>query len=307
MLSYFKYFAIVCFVLVATGAFFAGVYFRSFAADKVILKSIEHNNIKMVEDFTRNFWCKYEPSFRDLANKPAAEWEKHPEFNKFSRITRMVLVASPSLKISIYPTNKEEVFTTNNIEMVFFDDSGSKNGLLKAFAGDVYSLLISSIGYHDKNGNLIKASMVQSYILLDEKHCLSQPSGQPIKAAVEIYTDVSKQWDELYLFQLVVALGIITTFVLLYLALFITSKKTEKIISKQHEEKLRLEQAKTTAEAENQQKSMFLANISHELRTPLNAIIGFSDIIKDEVMGSVGHPQYKEYINDINASGVHYK
>jgi two-component system cell cycle sensor histidine kinase PleC len=77
------------------------------------------------------------------------------------------------------------------------------------------------------------------------------------------------------------------------------------VIQKQHEETVRLEREKTIAEAQNQEKSMFLANVSHELRTPLNAVIGFSEIIKDEVMGPVGHPQYKEYINDINSSGVH--
>jgi signal transduction histidine kinase len=39
------------------------------------------------------------------------------------------------------------------------------------------------------------------------------------------------------------------------------------------------------------------------LRTPLNAIIGFSEIIRDEVLGSIGNVQYKEYVRDIYDSG----
>lgn len=45
--------------------------------------------------------------------------------------------------------------------------------------------------------------------------------------------------------------------------------------------------------------------MSHELRTPLNAILGFSEVIKNEVLGPVGNPSYKEYVEDIHSSGQH--
>jgi signal transduction histidine kinase len=44
--------------------------------------------------------------------------------------------------------------------------------------------------------------------------------------------------------------------------------------------------------------------MSHELKTPLNAVIGFSEIIKDELLGPVGTPRYKTYAEDIHASGA---
>lgn len=63
--------------------------------------------------------------------------------------------------------------------------------------------------------------------------------------------------------------------------------------------------AKRAAEEANRAKSEFLANMSHELRTPLNAIIGFSSIIKSEMLGPVNVPRYREYAGDIHASGEH--
>lgn len=63
--------------------------------------------------------------------------------------------------------------------------------------------------------------------------------------------------------------------------------------------------ATEVATAANRAKTEFLANMSHELRTPLNAIIGFSDIMKGELMGPLGAEQYREYIRDINGSGQH--
>ncbi|PCJ99879.1 MAG: PAS domain-containing sensor histidine kinase [Zetaproteobacteria bacterium] len=62
-------------------------------------------------------------------------------------------------------------------------------------------------------------------------------------------------------------------------------------------------EAKMQSDMANRAKTEFIANMSHELRTPLNAIIGFSDIMKNEVMGPLGQDMYKEYVTDIHKSG----
>jgi PAS domain S-box-containing protein len=63
--------------------------------------------------------------------------------------------------------------------------------------------------------------------------------------------------------------------------------------------------AKLRAEQASRAKSEFLANMSHELRTPLNAIMGFSQLIRGELLGPVGHAKYLEYGRDIYESGEH--
>lgn len=74
-------------------------------------------------------------------------------------------------------------------------------------------------------------------------------------------------------------------------------------ITKRKEADIALMEAKVQSDIASRAKTEFIANMSHELRTPLNAIIGFSDVMKNEVMGPLGQDIYKEYVEDINKSG----
>ncbi len=73
---------------------------------------------------------------------------------------------------------------------------------------------------------------------------------------------------------------------------------------KQTEEKLKTalinaEKSSKKALVADSAKSEFLANMSHEIRTPMNAIMGFSEILKEQLI----EPKYLEYIDIIITSG----
>ncbi len=65
-----------------------------------------------------------------------------------------------------------------------------------------------------------------------------------------------------------------------------------------------LQEKNIELEHASRMKSEFLATMSHELRTPLNAIIGFSEALKDGLMGPMSDV-HQEYVNDIFTSGQH--
>ncbi|MBL4854049.1 MAG: HAMP domain-containing histidine kinase [Robiginitomaculum sp.] len=65
-----------------------------------------------------------------------------------------------------------------------------------------------------------------------------------------------------------------------------------------------LEDAKSSAKKESDEKTLFFAGVSHELRTPLNAIIGFSDMMRSRLFGPLPG-KYAEYADLIHDSGQH--
>lgn len=118
--------------------------------------------------------------------------------------------------------------------------------------------------------------------------------------------------DPFYFALAAMAVGVHVYFVFLArglnstaLAMLEFRAQKDALIAELEESKSISDEARRRAEAANKAKSRFLATMSHELRTPLNAIMGFSEVMKAEIMGPMGNPTYKEYASNIHESGRH--
>lgn len=118
--------------------------------------------------------------------------------------------------------------------------------------------------------------------------------------------------DPLYFALASMAIGVHLYFVFLAAGLNSTAHamlefraQKDVLISELEEEKSISDEARRRAEAANKAKSRFLATMSHELRTPLNAIMGFSEVMKGELMGPMPNETYRDYAENIHSSGSH--
>ncbi len=118
--------------------------------------------------------------------------------------------------------------------------------------------------------------------------------------------------DPFYIALALMAVGVHIYFIFLAkglnstaLAMLEFRSQKDALIAELEEEKSFSDEARRRAEAANKAKSRFLATMSHELRTPLNAIMGFSEVMKAEILGPMQNDTYRDYAGNIHDSGRH--
>ncbi len=202
------------------------------------------------------------------------------------------------LKVKLYNLCGITAFSTEPAQIG--GDYAGNARFLKAIDGETASKLEFRERFNAIDGPVEERWVLSSYIPVR-----SGEGPRAIEGVAEIYTDVSEihRYVRRTEFALI---GIVTAaFSLVFLLLLAMIWRADRQIRRHHRDSLELAASAARAESASRAKSEFLANMSHELRTPLNAIIGFSEIIKDGMLGPIGEPRYQGYAGDIYTSGQH--
>lgn len=306
MFGYLRYFSIFSMFAVIIAAYFVGTYFKSLASEDLSYL-VQNNNKALAQGYINSVWKEHHSVLERLYRIDIGQWNKYREFQEFKKDTLKYFEDMPVADLAIYTMDMDIFIHKNKLsgsKLPTIDRETSK----QIRAGKVTNRILHNHSYIQANGIEKEGTLIQTFIPIYSDYyvaALADNGDNPkIEAVIELHYNVTEQWNNLFVFQLITIAGIVLIFVILIVVLIISSRRAETIIGKQHEINLELTAAAAAAEAENRDKSQFLANISHELRTPLNAIIGFSEIIKTESITDLSET-HQEYIKDIHSSGVH--
>ncbi|MDG1436577.1 MAG: ATP-binding protein [Rickettsiaceae bacterium] len=294
---------------------------KYFIIEEVVLKKAAAQSTHMVETYQTNVWNNHANAINKINKQGRKSLFRDEDFINFVKTSNDFL-KNIDMHVTIYNQSGKKILTNYDISLV---DINKYNGnsyydnvilnldkyLLKdyiydqaiseAFRGKtVHSLILSAVVI-DKENNKSQRSFIHSYIPIID----SDMGKFSIEGVIEITIDITEQWDNISYLEKRIFIGCIIVFLMFFIIVMYNTHYAQRVINKQFETNIALEEAKTRAELESSSKTEFLANISHELRTPLNAIIGFSEIILSENSDKTENKRHKDYIGDINYSGKH--
>ncbi len=289
-----KTFFVISFLLIVISIIFGLSYVRTHVENNIILALTDKNHQVIRTEFRNNVWNRYR---NILLQMPCTQLDCPDNSNLIASLQK-TLAPHPILHFALLNRSGEVLIASEPALMANQLVGVAGSQIFKAaLAGHLQSEITSLPLVENGQQNL--KQVTRSFIPI------SQSETGKAASLLIVYSDISNIWRNPTQLQTMIITIVVGIFLAIFIIMYISMMRFERLISKQYEANLDLVKDKAAAEAENRDKSQFLANVSHELRTPLNAIIGFSEIIKDEVMGPVNNPQYMEYIRDIHLSGVH--
>ena len=297
-----RYFYIISFLLLVIAFMLAGFFSRSYIENNIIEPAAVEGTKAYADKFVNGIWndrkktFSYLPCSGSCPNTP--KWapalkKLKDEYGKFTTPSG----DSNILSFKLYAHDGTETFDKNRNFINSSPDEIREKQFEAAQNGQITSELIFG---HTINGK--EYNIVRTFIPIKPSYNRNKKHKDSI---IELTYNITPFWSSPAQTQYIITAIIIIVLGVLFGMMFFMTHHAEELLAKEYETNIELSTAMASAEKENKEKSQFLANVSHELRTPLNAIIGFSEIIKDEVMGPLNNQQYKDYINDIYISGVH--
>ncbi len=299
MFGYLRIFLVISLLFIVSTSVMGGMFLRSLALEDLV-NVLEKNHNSVAQGYVNSVWKKYRPELLPILKDPE-KLRANPQVPYFAQATSQYFQGMQLLRVNIYNSEGQLLVSTNVNDSTKLVGTSSTPDKSFVLANNKKVTMSSQVLEDIVMNNTPNGKLVQTILPFNGDNS----GDKPAEGTVEILFDITKTYDELLSFQVLATCIVIFVFLSFLLILSFSSRKAEAIIAKQHETNLDLAKTAASAQAENADKTQFLANISHELRTPLNAIIGFSEIIKTELLPTLSERKYDQYVGDIHTSGVH--
>jgi len=239
MFKLLRYFSIASLVSIVVASVLLGVLYRELAI-RNLLEMGEDHNLDMTRAFANTLWPMVEPVVRASARLSADELRALPEIRQLHDAVYAEARGLSVAKIKVY--NLSGLTAYSSEERQIGEDASHNEGVRRAIKGSVASELVYRDRFSAFEQTIERTNLISTYMPI------RAPGSDRIEAVFELYDNVTPQVERIRGTQVVVVVGLMVVFSLLYGVLFLIVRRADRILRRQDLE--RREQEKNLWESQ---------------------------------------------------------
>ena len=220
-----RYFSLASLVGIVIAAL-VFVYFFRVASIQYLVHGGEQENVAITRALVNNIWPDFEPFMEQASAMDARQLAAHETYRKTYLHTIKSMQGLQILKVKIYDLNGKTVFSTDRTQLGEYEPKDYP-GNVSAKTGEIITNIYFREQFNAVQGPLKNRRIVSSYLPIYDQN------SNAIRGVFEAYYDVTDNYDQMERNQVVAFIGILATLTVLYLMLFLVSKKADNLISRQ--------------------------------------------------------------------------
>lgn len=256
-----RYFSVTSLVAIIIAAMMF-VYFFRYASTQYLVEGGERENVALSRVLVDNIWPKFEPYMDQASKMVSRELQQHQTYQETRQRTLEAIEGLNVLKVKIYDLNGRTVFSTDSSQLGVQEPS-EYTGNHVANTGEVVTNISFRDTFNSVDGELQNVWVISSYLPIYDKE------NRQIKAVFEVYYDATSSYNILKKNQILAFIGVIVILSLLYLVLFMVSRKADRLILKQSDD---LNSYLKQIENQNQQLEEHVQKRTEELNTSVKEL-----------------------------------
>ncbi|MFE4106300.1 sensor histidine kinase [Almyronema epifaneia] len=222
LLRYFAFSGLIAFTLTAI----ALNYFYYQQSVKNLIHLTEEQNIALTKSFSNTLWPEFSRFLRSTSSLSDEDLRKHPKSYQLQRAVFTQMRGLSVVKVKIFDLKGRTVFSTEVSQIG--EMAVSNRNFVIARSGQVVSQLGHRSSFRAIQGQVSDRDLLSSYVPIQSS------SGNEVEGVVELYSDVTPLFQQIYQTRQTILLGSLLILAGLYSVLFLLIKRADQIIRQQH-------------------------------------------------------------------------